>query len=49
MKTFIASTHNQIFVYQTRRMGWVGNVARMKAIRGASRVLVGKSEDKRLL
>jgi len=49
MQTFIASSHNQIFVYKTRRMGWVANVARMEAMRGASRVLVGKSEGKRPL
>jgi len=49
MKTFIAATHKQIFVYQTRRIRWVGNVARMEAMSGASRVLVDKPEGKRSL
>lgn len=49
MKTFIVATHNQSFIYHTIRMGWVGNVARMEDIRGASRVLVNKPEGKRPL
>jgi hypothetical protein len=49
MKTITASAHNQIFVYETRKMGRVGNIARMEAIRWAFRVLMGKPEGKRLL
>jgi hypothetical protein len=33
---------------KSRRMKWVGNVARMEDSRGIFRVLVGKSEGKRL-
>ena len=36
-------------IYQIRRMEWVGNVACMQAIRGASRGLVDKPESKRPL
>jgi hypothetical protein len=36
-------------VIESRRMRWVGHVARMGEKRGVYRVLVGKSEGKRLL
>jgi hypothetical protein len=37
------------FFTQPRRMRWVGHVARMGAMRGVYRVLVGKPERKRSL
>jgi len=36
-------------VIKSRRMRWVGHVARMGEVRGAYRVLVGKTEGKRPL
>ena len=38
-----------IRVMKSRRMGWVGHVARMGERRGVYRFMMGKSEGKRLL
>jgi hypothetical protein len=38
-----------IRVIKSRRIGWAGHVARMGKKRNAYRILVGKSEGKRLL
>jgi hypothetical protein len=43
------SSPNIVRVFKSRRMRWVGHVARMEEGRGAYRVLVGKPEDKRPL
>ena len=43
------SSLNIVRVIKSRRMRWVGHVARMGEERGAYRVLVGKPEGKRLL
>ena len=43
------SSPNIVRVIKSRRMRWVGNVARMGEERGAYRVLVGKPEEKRPL
>jgi len=43
-----AST-NIIRLIKPRKMRWAGHVARIGAIRNAYKVLVGKSEGKRLL
>ena len=40
---------NIVLVIKSRRMRWAGNVARMKEMRDAYRVLVGKPEGKRPL
>ena len=40
---------NIVRVIKSRRMRWAGHVARMGEIRGAYRVLVGRTEGKRLL
>jgi len=40
---------NIVRVIKSRRMGWAGHVARMGKRKLAYRVLVGKSENKRLL
>ena len=40
---------NTVRVIKSRRMRWAGHVARMGEERGAYRVLVGKTEEKRLL
>ena len=40
------SSHNIVQVIKSRRMRWVGHVARMGEERGAYRVLVGKPEGK---
>jgi hypothetical protein len=39
---------NIVLVVKSRRMRWVGHVARMGEERGVHRVLVGKPEGKRL-
>jgi hypothetical protein len=43
------SLPNIVRVVKLRRMRWAGHVARMGEGRGVHRVLVGKSEGKRLL
>ena len=43
------SSHNIFWVIKSRRMRWVGHVARMGERRGVYRVLVRKPERKRLL
>ena len=43
------SLPNIVRVVKSRRMRWVGHVARMGERRGVHRVLVGKPEGKRLL
>ena len=43
------SSHNIIRNLNSRRLRWVGHVARMEQFRNAYRVLVGKYEGKRLL
>jgi hypothetical protein len=43
------SSSNIVRVIKSRRMRWVGHVARMGEGRGVSRVLVGRPEGKRLL
>ena len=43
------SSPNIVRVIKSRRMRWVGHVARMGERRGVYRVLVGKPEGKRLL
>jgi len=43
------SLPNFVWVVKSRRMRWVGHVARMEEGRGVHRVLVGKPEGKRIL
>ena len=43
------SSPNIVRVIKSRRMGWVGHVARMREGRGVYRLLVGKPEGKRPL
>jgi hypothetical protein len=43
------SSPNIIRMINSRRMGWVGHVARMGETRNAYRILVGKTEGKRPL
>ena len=43
------SSPNIVWVIKSRRMRWVGHVARMGEERGVYRVLVGKPEGRRLL
>ena len=43
------SSHNIVRVIKSRRMRWVGHVARMGEERGVYRVLLGKSEGRRPL
>jgi hypothetical protein len=43
------SSPNIVRIIKSRRMRWVGHVARMGEGRGAYRVLVGRPEDKRPL
>jgi hypothetical protein len=43
------SIPNIVWVINSRRIRWAGNVARMGKERGVYRVLVGKSEGKRPL
>jgi len=43
------SSPNNLLVIESRRMRWVGHVARMSEERGVYRVLVGKPEGRRLL
>ena len=43
------SSPNIIRSLKSRRLRWAGHVARMEQSRNASRVLVGKPEEKRLL
>ena len=43
------SLPNIVLVVKSRRMRWVGHVARMGEDRGVHRVLVGKTEGKRSL
>jgi hypothetical protein len=45
----LCSSSNIILVMKTRRMRWVGLVARMRKVRGVYRVLVRKPEGKRPL
>ena len=45
----IRTAHQIVRVIKTRRMRWVGHVARMGERRGVYRVLVRKSEGKRPL
>jgi hypothetical protein len=40
---------NTIRVMESRRIRWVGHVARMRAFRNADNILVGKYEEKRQL
>jgi hypothetical protein len=40
---------NMITVIKSRRIRWVGHVARLEAMRNAYNILVGKSEGKRPL
>jgi len=49
MYTFKASDGNNLRVIKSRRMRWVGHVARIAEERGVYRVLVGKPEGKRPL
>ena len=42
------SSPNNVRMIKSRRMRWMGRVARMGARRDMYRVLVGKSEGKRL-
>ena len=46
---YLYSSPNTVRVIKSRRMRWVGNVARMGEVRGVYRVLVGKPEGKRPL
>ena len=43
----VYSSPNTVRVIKSRRMGWAGNVARVKKGRGVHKVLVGKPEGKR--
>jgi hypothetical protein len=43
------SSHNIVMVIKSRRMRWVGHVARMEEGRGVYRVWVGRPEGKRPL
>jgi hypothetical protein len=43
------SSQNIVRVIKSRRMRWVGHVARMGEGRGVYRVLVGRPEDKKQL
>ena len=43
------TSNNIVLVIKSRRMRWVGHVARMGEERRVYRVLVGKLEGKRLL
>jgi hypothetical protein len=43
------SSSNVVRVIKSRRMRWVGHVARMEEGKGVSRVLVGKPEGKKSL
>jgi len=43
------SSPNIVWVIKSRRMRWVGHVARMGEERGVYRILVGKTEGKRPL
>ena len=45
----LSSLPNIVRVVKSRKMRWVGNVARMGEGRGVHRVLVGKPEGKRPL
>ena len=47
--TDLYSSPNIIRVIKSRRMGWVGQVARVRERRGVYRVLVGKPAGKRPL
>jgi hypothetical protein len=44
-----SSSPNTIRMIKSRRMRWSGHVARMRAMRNAYRILVGKPEGKRPL
>jgi hypothetical protein len=44
----LCSSSNVVRVIKSRRMRWVGYVARMVERRGAYRVLVGRPEGKKL-
>jgi hypothetical protein len=46
---YLYSSPNIVRVIKSRRMRWVGHIARMGERRGVYRVLVGKSEGKRPL
>ena len=46
---YLYSSPNIMWVIKSRRMRWVGHVARMGEERGVYRVLVGKLEGKRPL
>jgi len=46
---YMNSSPSIVRVIKSRRMRWVGHLARMEESRGAYRVLVGKSEGKRPL
>jgi hypothetical protein len=41
------ASQNIIKVIKSRRLGWVGHIARMGEMRNAYKILVGKSEGKR--
>jgi hypothetical protein len=43
------SSQNNITVIKSRRMRWAGRVARMREMRNAYRILIGKPEAKRPL
>jgi hypothetical protein len=47
-RKLIACTYYQI-VIKSRRMRWVGRIARMGVERGAYRILVGRPEERRPL
>jgi len=49
IRCILYSSHNTVLVIKSRRMRWVGHVARMGEERGVYRVLVGKPEGRRPL
>jgi hypothetical protein len=49
MRNFIASLPSKIIIIKSRRIRWVGHVARMGGKRNAYRLLVGKAEGNRPL
>jgi hypothetical protein len=49
MRNFIICTHPQISLGKSRRMMWMGHVARMGEERNVYKILVGKPEGKRPL
>ena len=49
MSFMLCTSHQILLVMKSRRMKWVGHVARMGKRRGAFRLLVGKPEKRRPL